>query len=70
MGSGTSQSLLSPDIYQDHHRPILYYPGVDFTNILFKAFMSADPKYTKNTVKPSFFFALLESACVKAACKM
>jgi len=40
--------------------------SVDFTNVLRKAFMRADPKSPKNTV----FFALLGSAPVKAACKM
>ncbi len=42
-------------------------PVVDFTNILRAAFMLADPKSAKNTVKQSvFFLALLGSACVKA----
>ncbi len=37
-------------------------PGVNFTNILHKAFMLKDPKSVKNTVKRSVFFALLGSA--------
>jgi len=32
------------------------FPGVNFPNILLEAFMSADPKSAKNTVKPSVFF--------------
>jgi len=44
--------------------------GVNFTNILHKAFTCEDPKSTKNTVKPSVFFALLGSDGVKALRKM
>jgi hypothetical protein len=44
--------------------------GVDFSNILLTAFICADPKSTKNTVKPSVFFALLGSVLVKTAPKM
>jgi len=32
--------------------------------------MKADPKSTKNTVKPSIFFALLGPSSMKAARKM
>ncbi len=35
-----------------------------------KSFTETDPKSTKNTVKPSVFFALLESAHVTALHKM
>jgi len=45
-------------------------PGVDFTNILRKAYTHADPKSTKNTLKQSVLFALLGSARVKAWHKM
>ena len=45
-------------------------PGVNFTNILHAAFTYADLKSTKNTVKLTVFYALLGSACVKAARKM
>jgi len=34
-------------------------PGVNFTNILSKAFTHADPKSTKYTAKSTVFFALL-----------
>jgi len=44
-------------------------PGVDLTSILREAFMCADPKSAKNTVKLSVFFALLGSECLKAAGK-
>jgi len=40
--------------------------GVNFTNILRAAFMHADP----NSAKKKLFFALLGSACVKAAHNM
>jgi len=40
--------------------------GVNFINILRVAFLHADPKSSKNTVKLSAFFALLGSDCVKA----
>jgi hypothetical protein len=43
---------------------------VNFTNILREDFTRADPKSAKNTYKLSVFFALLGSACVKAALKM
>ena len=43
---------------------------VNFTNILQSAFTHADPKKCKKTVRLSSFFALLGSACVKAACRM
>jgi len=45
-------------------------PRDDFINILRAAFMRADPKSAKSTVKPSVFFALLEYAHVKASIKM
>ena len=41
--------------------------GVNFTNVLWAAFMRADPKSAKKTVKLSSFIALLGSASVKAA---
>jgi len=44
------------------------FPGVNFTNILHKAFKCADTKSRKN-VKPSAFFKLLGSVCIKAARK-
>jgi len=44
--------------------------GVNFINILRKAFMHADTKSEKNWVKLSVFFALLGSAHVKTSCKM
>ena len=46
-----------------------YYsnPGVNFTNILWAAFMRADPKSAKKTVKQ--LFALLGSVHLKAACE-
>jgi len=45
-------------------------PGVNFINILIKAFKQADHKSAKNTVKLSVSFTLLGSAHIKAACKM
>jgi hypothetical protein len=45
-------------------------PGVNFINILRSAFMHADIKRAKNTVKLLVFFALLESALAKASSKM
>ncbi len=45
-------------------------PGVDFTNVLRKAFMSLDPKRANKTDSLTVFFALLESARVKASPKM
>ena len=45
-------------------------PGVNFNNILWAAFMRADPKSAKKTVKLSSFIALLGSASVKAAFRM
>ena len=48
----------------------LWRPGVNFTNILQAAFMPADLKSAKKTVKLSSFIALLGSACVKAARRM
>jgi hypothetical protein len=41
--------------------------GVNFINVLRAAFICADPKRTKNTVKLSVFFVLLGSSCEKAA---
>ena len=43
--------------------------SVNFINILRVAFTRANPKSAKKTVKSSSFFALLGSACVKAACR-
>jgi hypothetical protein len=45
-------------------------PGVNFINFLQAAFMHADPKSTKNTVKLPVFFALSGSVCAKAARRM
>jgi len=64
-------------LYSDQmprHHPVLNkgsseWPGFNATNILRTAFMRTDPK-SANTVKPSVFFTLLWSACVKATCKM
>jgi len=42
-------------------------PGVDVINVLLAAFTRADPKCTKNTVKPSVFFALFGPTLVKAS---
>ncbi len=39
---------------------------MDFTNILLEAFTRADPKSVKNTDDLTVFFALLESAQIKA----
>jgi len=44
--------------------------GVNIDNILSAAFMSADLKSAKNTIKPSVSFAPLGSACVKTLCKI
>jgi len=49
---------------------IEWNPEVDFTNNLRTAFMHADPKSAKNTVKQSVSFALLGSARLKAKHKM
>jgi len=43
---------------------------VNFTNILRKAFTYTDPKSAKKTESLTVFFALWESARVKAACKI
>jgi len=45
-------------------------PGLNVINILGAVFVHADPKSAKKTVKLSFFFVLLGSACVKAAHRM
>jgi len=45
-------------------------PGINFTNILFKAFTLKDPKSAKKTDYLTVFFALLGSASVKASRKM
>jgi len=45
-------------------------PRGNFNNILRAAFTCADPKSIRNTVKLSVFFALLGSACAKAASRM
>jgi len=44
--------------------------GVNFINVLRAAFALADPKSTKKTDNLTDFFALLGSACVKAARRM
>jgi len=46
----------------------LSWPGVNFINILLKAFTHADPRSAKMTVNVSVFFALLGSVLAKAAC--
>jgi hypothetical protein len=43
---------------------------VNFINFLLAAFVHADPKSAKNTVKPSVFFALPGSASAQATCRM
>ncbi len=40
--------------------------GVNFTNVLCKAFTLVDPKSVKKIDNSTVFFTLLESACVKA----
>jgi len=57
-------------IFEKHQKRLMPIPGADLTNNLHAAFMHADPKSAKNTVKPSVFFALLGSARIKAARKM
>ncbi len=44
--------------------------GVNFINILWRAFTPADPKSAKKTVKPSVFFVLFGSARAEAAHKV
>jgi len=44
--------------------------GVNFINILRPAFMLTDPKSAKRYWQLNWIFTLLESARVKAACKM
>ncbi len=44
--------------------------GVNFNNVLLKAFLHADPKSTKNTDSLAVFFMLLGSLQVKSAHKM
>jgi len=44
-------------------------PGVNFINVLLKAFILVDPKSIKMTVKLSIFFTHLGSAHIKASCK-
>jgi hypothetical protein len=46
-----------------------FKPVVNFINILCRVFTGADPKSVKNSVKLSNIFALLGSACMKAARK-
>ena len=43
--------------------------GVNFTNILWAAFTSADPKSAKKTIKSSSFLALLGSARINTLMK-
>ncbi len=45
-------------------------PSVKFINILCAAFALADPESTKNTVKLSFFFALLGSVDGLKSCSL
>ena len=45
-------------------------PRVNFIDVLRAAFMCADPKSAKDTVKPSVFYMLSGSALVKDGCKM
>jgi len=42
---------------------------VFFTNILHEACSQPYPKSTKNTFRPTVFFALMGAALVKAVCK-
>jgi len=42
-------------------------PGVDFTNILRKAFTGTDPESAKKLTTLLSLFALLGSSCIKAA---
>jgi len=42
-------------------------PGVNFINVLQAPFMRLDPESAKNTDGLTVFFALLGSACEKAA---
>ena len=46
------------------------WQGVNFTNVLWAAFTPADPKSAKKLLNLTVFFALLGSACVKAARRM
>jgi hypothetical protein len=43
--------------------------GVNFIKVLRAAFAGANPKSAKKADNLTVFFALLGSACVKAACK-
>jgi len=42
------------------------WPGLNYINVLRAAFMCADPRSVKKTVKSSIFFTLLGSTSVKA----
>ncbi len=44
-------------------------PGVNFTNILWVAFVSADPKSAERHWWLDCLFVLLGTACIKAACE-
>jgi len=59
-------------LYKNDARKMLVKltPGVNFINILLKAFKHVDPKSAANTVKPSVFFALSGSERIKALGKM
>ncbi len=45
-------------------------PGVNFNNILLKAFTGADPKSARNTNSLTIFFALWEFVCLKSVCEI
>ncbi len=52
-----------------HHGSISPTPGLNFINVLRTAFMCADPRSIKKTVKFSIFFTLSRPMSVKAQCK-
>jgi hypothetical protein len=52
------------------HTYFLSSPGVNFNNILLKAFTWADPKSAEKIEGLTVFFALLGSARFKASSKM
>jgi len=45
-------------------------PGVDFTNMFTRSFYACRSQKRKILVKPSVFFVLVGSVCIKVACKM
>jgi len=66
----TISSRHGPSWNQQHGEGLSKAPGLNFINILCPAFTHTDPKSAKNTVKPSVFFTLLRSACVRDVHKM